>query len=87
MYVCIFAGDNFIRYTGDALKLAATQVLCWDMTSKASGTDISNATVADGIIDVLSNPSQAGTLQIILFCLCSVYIHSRLYICVYIHKH
>ena len=52
-------GDNFIRYTGDALKLAATQVLCWDMTNKQSGTDITNATVADGMIDVLSNPSQA----------------------------
>jgi pre-mRNA-processing factor SLU7 len=35
------------RYTGDALTLAQSQVLCWEM--QARGEDI----------DILSNPSQA----------------------------
>mmetsp|Transcript_32136 Transcript_32136/g.32762 ORF Transcript_32136/g.32762 Transcript_32136/m.32762 type:complete len:636 (-) Transcript_32136:189-2096(-) len=46
-----FAGDNFVRHTGDALKLASTQVLCWEM--QARGEDI----------DVFSNPSQSELLQ------------------------
>eukprot|EP01041_Mallomonas_annulata_P010435 gene10435-21776_t len=46
-----FAGDNFVRHSGDALKLAATQVLCWEM--QARGEDI----------DVFSNPSQTELLQ------------------------
>lgn len=46
-----FAGDNFVRYSGDAVKLAQNQVLCWEM--QARGEDI----------DVLSNPSQAEMLQ------------------------
>jgi len=25
-----YAGDNFLRQSGDALKLASTQVLCWE---------------------------------------------------------
>lgn len=41
-----YAGDNFVRYTGDALALAQSQVLCWEM--QARGEDI----------DVVSNPSQ-----------------------------
>lgn len=47
-----YAGDNFMRYSGDALKLAQTQVLCLDM--EARGGDK---------IDVLSNPSQAELMQ------------------------
>jgi len=47
----VFAGDNFVRHSGDALKLASTQVLCWEM--QARGEDI----------DVFSNPSQAELLQ------------------------
>ena len=43
----VFAGDNFLRQSGDAIKLAQNQVLCWDMQAK--GEDI----------DMLSNPSQA----------------------------
>lgn len=41
-----YAGDNFIRYTGDALALAQSQILCWEM--QARGEDI----------DLVSNPSQ-----------------------------
>ncbi len=47
----VFAGDNFVRHTGDALKLAANQVLCWEM--QARGEDI----------DMLTNPSQAELVQ------------------------
>jgi pre-mRNA-processing factor SLU7 len=46
-----FAGDNFIRHTGDALKLAQNQVLCWEMQARGES------------IDVLSNPSQAEMVQ------------------------
>jgi pre-mRNA-processing factor SLU7 len=46
-----FAGDNFIRYSGDAVKLAQNQLLCWEM--QARGEDI----------DVLANPSQAELLH------------------------
>ena len=46
-----YAGDNFLRYTGDAVKLAQNQVLCWDMQSRGEN------------IDILSNPSQAEILQ------------------------
>ena len=45
-----FAGDNFVRFTGDAIKMASEQVLCWDM--QARGEEI----------DVFSNPSQAEML-------------------------
>lgn len=41
-----YAGDNFVRYTGDAVALAQTQILCWEM--QARGEDI----------DIISNPSQ-----------------------------
>lgn len=27
-------GDNFVRHTGDALKLATNQVLCWEMQDR-----------------------------------------------------
>jgi pre-mRNA-processing factor SLU7 len=46
-----YAGDNFIRYTGDALALAQSQILCWEM--QARGEDI----------DVVSNPSQLELVQ------------------------
>ena len=42
-----YAGDNFVRHTGDALKMAGSQVLCWDM--QARGEEI----------DIFSNPTQA----------------------------
>ena len=29
-----FAGDNFIRYSGDAVKLAQNQLLCWEMQAR-----------------------------------------------------
>lgn len=46
-----FAGDNFVRHTGDALKLAQTQVLCWEMQDR--GEDV----------DMISNPSAAELIQ------------------------
>lgn len=46
-----FAGDNFVRYTGDAVKLAQNQLLCWEMQARGES------------IDVLSNPSQAELIQ------------------------
>lgn len=46
-----FAGDNFVRHSGDALKLAATQVLCWEMQARGES------------IDAISNPSQAELIQ------------------------
>lgn len=46
-----FAGDNFVRHSGDALKLAQNQVLCWEMQARGEN------------IDVISNPSQAELLQ------------------------
>lgn len=46
-----FAGDNFIRYSGDAVKLAQNQLLCWEMQARGES------------IDVLANPSQAELLQ------------------------
>eukprot|EP01038_Epipyxis_sp_PR26KG_P006676 gene6676-9159_t len=46
-----FAGDNFVRHSGDALKLAANQVLCWEMQSRGES------------VDVISNPSQAELLH------------------------
>ena len=42
-----FAGDNFVRHTGDALQMASSQVLCWDM--QARGEEI----------DIFSNPTQS----------------------------
>lgn len=47
----VFAGDNFIRYSGDAVKLAQNQLLCWEMQARGEN------------IDVLSNPSQAELIQ------------------------
>jgi pre-mRNA-processing factor SLU7 len=47
----VYAGDNFVRHTGDAAKLAATELLCWEM--QARGEDV----------DVISNPSQAELLK------------------------
>lgn len=46
-----FAGDNFIRYSGDAVKLAQNQLLCWEMQARGEN------------IDMLSNPSQAEFTQ------------------------
>lgn len=46
-----YAGDNFLRYTGDAVKLAQNQVLCWEMQARGEN------------VDILSNPSQAEMLQ------------------------
>ncbi len=46
-----FAGDNFIRYSGDAIKLAQNQVLCWEMQERGES------------IDIISNPSQAELLH------------------------
>lgn len=47
----VYAGDNFLRYSGDAQKIAATQVLCWEM--QAHGEEV----------DLISNPSQAELMQ------------------------
>jgi pre-mRNA-processing factor SLU7 len=41
-----FAGDNFQRYTGDALKLAEQQILSWEMQQRGEG------------VDAIANPSQ-----------------------------
>lgn len=46
-----FAGDNFVRYSGDAVKLAQNQILCWEMQQR--GEDV----------DVVTNPSQAEFLH------------------------
>lgn len=46
-----YAGDNYVRYSGDALKLAQNQVLCWEMQAKGEN------------IDIISNPSQAELVQ------------------------
>ena len=46
-----FAGDNFLRYSGDAIKLAQEQVLCWEMQARGEN------------IDVLSNPSAAELMH------------------------
>ncbi len=46
-----FAGDNFVRHSGDALKLAANQVLCWEMQARGEN------------IDMMTNPSQAEMFQ------------------------
>ena len=46
-----FAGDNFVRYSGDALAMQATQVLCWEMQGRGES------------IDMISNPSQAEMVQ------------------------
>lgn len=47
----VFAGDNFVRQSGDAVELAKTQVLCWDM--QANGESV----------DLISNPSQAFLMK------------------------
>lgn len=56
----VYAGDNFAKLSGDALILAQTQVMCWDMQAGAGkkGNDDSSA----GVVDLLSNPSQAELL-------------------------
>eukprot|EP00606_Chrysophyceae_sp_TOSAG23-5_P000261 GSChrysophyteH2.ASY1.ANO1.712.1 assembled CDS len=41
-----FAGDNFAKHSGDAVALAAQQVLCWEMQAKGAQ------------VDGISNPSQ-----------------------------
>ena len=46
-----FAGDNFVRFTGDALTMTQTQVLCWEMQNRGES------------IDLISNPSQAELMQ------------------------
>jgi pre-mRNA-processing factor SLU7 len=46
-----FAGDNFVRHTGDALTMQQTQVLCWEMQERGEG------------IDLISNPSQAELIH------------------------
>lgn len=46
-----YAGDNFLRYSGDAIKLSQNQVLCWEMQSRGEN------------VDVISNPSQAEMIQ------------------------
>ena len=46
-----FAGDNFVRFTGDALTMTQTQVLCWEMQQRGES------------IDLISNPSQAELMQ------------------------
>jgi hypothetical protein len=46
-----FAGDNFVRYSGDALTMQATQVLCWEMQARGES------------IDMISNPSQMELLR------------------------
>ena len=48
-----FAGDNFVRHTGDAVKLAQAQVLCWDMESSGVAPDSAAA------LDIIANPSAA----------------------------
>lgn len=52
-----YAGDNFVRFSGDALQLAQNQVLCWEMQEKNGMTGGLES------IDVISNPSQAELLQ------------------------
>jgi pre-mRNA-processing factor SLU7 len=47
----VYAGDNFVRHTGDALAMAATQVLCWEMQARGES------------VDVISNPSQAEMMR------------------------
>ena len=47
----VFAGDNFIRHSGDAVELARTQVLCWDMQARGES------------IDLISNPSQMALMK------------------------
>ena len=46
-----FAGDNFVRYTGDAVDLADTQLFAWDASGK--GKDM----------HAQSNPSQAELMK------------------------
>jgi pre-mRNA-processing factor SLU7 len=43
----LFAGDNFVRYTGDATEMARLQLFAWDAT--AQSTDV----------HIQANPSQA----------------------------
>lgn len=58
-----FAGDNFVRYSGDAVELAKNQVLCWEMTEKGAMPDSLAELGGAGMIDVIANPSQAEFLK------------------------
>ena len=42
---------NYLLYIGDALIMAQTQVLCWEMQNRGES------------IDLISNPSQAELMQ------------------------
>lgn len=56
-----FAGDNFVRISGDAVGLAQTQVFAWDMSGKVSGAgEVSAATTA---IHPQANPSQVELMK------------------------
>lgn len=55
-----FAGDNFVRYSGDAVEMAKNQVLCWEMAEKGAMSDELGGA---GMIDVIANPSQAEYLK------------------------
>jgi pre-mRNA-processing factor SLU7 len=55
----VYAGDNFSRQSGDALKLAATQVLCWEM----QGGNIGGVNEDGQMVDAITNPSQAEYYQ------------------------
>ena len=48
-----FAGDNFARISGDAVKLAETQLFAWDATEKSATTEMHPQ----------SNPSQVELLK------------------------
>mmetsp|Transcript_23818 Transcript_23818/g.21676 ORF Transcript_23818/g.21676 Transcript_23818/m.21676 type:complete len:630 (-) Transcript_23818:21-1910(-) len=52
----LYAGDNYLKQSGDTLKLAQSQVLCWEMSGD------NQLEGADNQIDVLTNPSQAEML-------------------------
>lgn len=58
-----FAGDNFVRYSGDAVELAKNQVLCWEMVEKGAMPEALAELGGAGMIDVIANPSQAEYLK------------------------
>eukprot|EP01033_Poteriospumella_lacustris_P014350 gene14350-10251_t len=58
-----FAGDNFVRYSGDAVELARNQVLCWEMVEHGAMPDALAELGGAGMIDVVANPSQAEYLK------------------------
>jgi len=54
-----YAGDNFARHTGDTLKMASSQVLCWDMQARGEEIDIfSNPTQSEMVHEQFSKKSQ-----------------------------